>query len=165
MPEATALVTYTPSHHLQNLLNHLSYSSHIQSSISQPTHSPPPYSQPPSFILRNSSSPTSPQIIHRQSKLHLCLACRLERPSPHHQVSTVARTLQAPVKDSPLQNSVGRRTEAPLMLCIWRHKNELLLLLFTLFPKFLDLKQNVQTLVLHKICKDTIVKCLVLIKL
>ena len=129
MPEATALVTYIPSHHLQNLLNHLSYSSHIQPSLSQPTHSPPPYSQPSSFILRNSPSPTSPQIIHSQSKLHLCLACRLERPSPHHQVSTVARTLQAPIKDSPLQNSVGRRTEAPLTLCLWRHKNELLLLL------------------------------------
>ena len=81
--------------------------------LSQPTHSPPPCAPPPSYILRNSSSPTSLQIIHRQSRLHLCLACRLERPSPHHQVSTVARTLQAPVKDSPLQNSVGRRTEAP----------------------------------------------------
>ena len=87
------------------------------------------YSQPPSFILCNSSSPTSSQIIHRQPRLHLCLTCHLERPSPHHQVSIVARTLQAPVKDSPLQNSVGRRTEAPLTLCIWRHKNELLLLL------------------------------------
>ena len=130
--EATALVTYTPSHHLQNLLNHLSYSSHIQPSLSQPTHSPPPYSQPPSFILCNSSSPTSPQIIHRQSRLHLCLTCHLERPSLHHQVSTVARTFQAPVKDSPLQNSVGRRTEAPLTLYIWRHKNELLLLLLLL---------------------------------
>ena len=132
MPEATALVTYTPSHHLQNLLNHLSHSSHIQPSLSQPTHSPPPYSQPPSFILCNSSSPTSSQIIHRQPRLHLCLTCCLERPSPHHQVSAVARTLQAPVKDSPLQNSVGRRTEAPLTLCIWRHKNELLLLLLLL---------------------------------
>ena len=109
MPEATALVTYTPSHHLQNLLNHLSYSGHIQSSLSQPTHSPPPYSQTPSFILCNSSSPTSSQIIHRQPRLHLCLTCRLERPYPHHQVSTVARTLQASVEDSPLQNSVGRR--------------------------------------------------------
>ena len=100
------LVTYTPSHRLQNLLNHLSYSSHIQPSLSQPTHSPPPYSQPPSFILRNSPSPTNPQIIHRQSRLHLCLACSLERPFPHHQVSTDARTLQAPVEDSLLQNSV-----------------------------------------------------------
>ena len=82
------------------------------------------------LVERNErTTPTSPQIIHRRSRLHLCLTCRLEQPSPHHSVSTHTWTLQAQVEDSTLQNSDKRRTEAPLTICIRRHKNELLWLL------------------------------------
>ena len=51
-------------------LNHLIHCRQI------PNH--PILVHPPQFIFTNQSTD------HRQSRLHLCLSCRLERPSPHH---------------------------------------------------------------------------------
>ena len=86
--------------------------------LSQPSHSPPPYPQPPSFILCN---PSTPIYIYNHSTDHPSSIEVSPMPrllsgttSPHHSVSTHTLTLWASVEDPSVQDSDKWRTEATL---------------------------------------------------